>query len=304
MAEDIRDRTSLPFGVPFGILAVVAVLVFLFSRILLNVPRQVAVAVALMTALNILVTCGVIAMRKVEGGTAFVLVLVIALPVVIGGAAATKIIKVKVPAKPVAQAPPVAVSAKNIAFSTTSLTLPPGSATIDFKNEDTAPHNIHIFDGSSASAPSLFQGSIVTPGNSATYNVTGLKDGSTYFFHCDVHPTQMTGMVTVSSSASSAAGAVSSGPILLGAANIAFTKTQLDVAANTPITVNFSNGDSAPHNFDVVSGPAGYTKPSTQPEIAVPGAKVTYHIPALPAGTYNFQCDIHPNSMKGVLTVH
>ena len=47
MAEDIRERTTLPFGVPLGIFAVVAFVVFLFSRILLNVPRQVAVAVAL-----------------------------------------------------------------------------------------------------------------------------------------------------------------------------------------------------------------------------------------------------------------
>ena len=88
MAEDVRERTTLPLGVPLGIFAVVLVVVFLFSRILLNVPKQVAVVVALMTALNILVTCGIIAMRKVHGATVFALLLVISVPILIGGAAA------------------------------------------------------------------------------------------------------------------------------------------------------------------------------------------------------------------------
>src|SRR6266851_4879219 len=119
MAEDRRERTTLPLGVPFGIFAIMAIVVFLFSRILLNVPKQVAVAVALMTALN-------------------------------------------------------------IAFIPPNFTLPPGNATIDFRNEDTASHSVHIFDGDSATAPSLFAGEIVPAGGSKTYTVTGLKAGSTY----------------------------------------------------------------------------------------------------------------------------
>jgi plastocyanin len=307
MAEDIRERTTLPLGVPLGIFAAVLVVVFLFSRILLNVPRQVAVAVALMTALNILVTCGIIAMRKVEGSTTFALLLVIAVPVLIGGAIAARVITVKVPPKHVPPPPPLALSAKNLAFNPPNLTLPPGDATIDFKNEDTAAHDVHIFDGPDGNAPSLFAGEIVNPGASATYKVTGLKAGSTYFFRCDVHPTQMTGKVTVAAAATSAAGGggkVSTGPILLGAANTAFSKSQLDVAANAPIKVILKNSDTAPHNFDIASGPAPYAKPATQPPIAQGGASVTYDIPGLPAGQYEFLCDIHPNSMKGTLTVH
>jgi plastocyanin len=305
MAEDIRERTTLPFGVPLGIFAVVVFVVFLFSRILLNVPRQVAVAVALMTALNVLITCGIIAMRKVEGGTKFALLLVIAVPLVIGGSIATKIITVKVPPKVVPPPPPVALSAKNLAYNPPNLTLPPDNATIDFKNEDTAPHNVHIFDGPDGNAPSLFAGQIVNPGGSATYKVTGLKTGSTYFFRCDVHPTQMTGKVTVAAAGTSAAGGpVSTGPIQLGAANTAFAKTQLDIAANTPTKVILKNADSAPHNFDIISGPPPYAKPADQPPLAQPGGSVTYDIPGLPAGQYQFQCDIHPGNMKGTLTVH
>jgi plastocyanin len=305
MAEDIRERTTLPLGVPLGIFAVVIFVVFLFSRILLNVPKQVAVVVALMTALNILITCGVIAMRKVQGGMAFALLLVIAVPLVIGGAAAAKVFTVKVPAKVVPPPPPIALSAQNTAFSTTSLTLPPGQATIDFKNQDTVPHNVHIFDGADATAPSLFAGEIVNAGGSAVYKVTGLAAGKSYFFHCDVHPAQMTGKIAVAAPGTSAAGGpISKGPITLGAANTAFAKTQLDIAANAPTKVILKNGDSVPHNFDVTSGPAPYKKPDTQPAIAQAGGSVTYDIPGLPAGQYEFQCDIHPNSMKGTLTVH
>jgi len=304
MAEDIRERTTLPLAVPFGIFAVILVIVFLFSRILLNVPRQVAVVVALMTALNILITCGIIAMRKVEGGTKFLLVLVIAVPVVLGGAAAAKIIKIKAPpAPPAPPAATVVLSAANTAYSTTSLTLSPGTATIDFKNMDTAPHNVHIYDGADASAPSVFMGNIVPPGGNATYNVTGLKDGSTYFFHCDVHPTQMTGKITVSSAGASAAGPVSSGPIFLSAANTQFNKQTITIAANKATTVMFHNADSSTHNFDIISGPPPYAKPATQPTPAAPSQSVTYNIPALPPGTYDFQCDFHPGSMKGTLTV-
>src|SRR2546423_8373577 len=110
MAEEIRERITLPLGVPLGIFAAVLVVVFLFSRILLNVPRHVAVAVALMTALNILVTCGIIAMRKVEGSTTFALLLVIAVPGLIGGAVAARSITVKVPPKHVPPPPPLAFS--------------------------------------------------------------------------------------------------------------------------------------------------------------------------------------------------
>ena len=97
---------------------------------------------------------------------------------------------------------------------------------------------------------------------------------------------------------------MSTGPITLAASNTAFAKTQLDIAANTPTKVILKNADTVPHNFDVISGPPPYAKPATQPTIALGGASVTYDIAGLPAGQYNFQCDIHPNSMKGILTVH
>jgi hypothetical protein len=38
-------------------------------------------------------------------------------------------------------------------------------------------------------------------------------------------------------------------------------------------------------------------------DFTLPGKSMTYHVPKLPAGTYLFHCDIHPQSMYGVLVV-
>jgi plastocyanin len=91
----------------------------------------------------------------------------------------------------------IALSAKNVAYSDTTLTASGGGeVTIDFSNEDTQPHNVAVFDGKDATAPVLFRGDIVAPGDKATFQFQAPPPGS-YYFHCDVHP-QMTGTLTVS----------------------------------------------------------------------------------------------------------
>jgi plastocyanin len=43
--------------------------------------------------------------------------------------------------------------------------------------------------------------------------------------------------------------------------------------------------------------PIGDTTPFLGPK------KVSYAVPALPAGTYTFMCQVHPTTMKGTLVV-
>ena len=309
MPESQRERTVLPLAVPLGIFLAIGILIFLFSRILLNVPRAVAVAVALMTAVNILVTCAIVSMRRVRGVALGMLALVLAVPMLLGAGTAAKIFTVKVPQpKVVVAAQTVTVIAKNTAFSTASLTAKPGNLTIDFKNEETSPisHDMQFFDGPTSSSPVLYTGAIISSGASATYELKDLKPG-TYYYRCLIHPTIMTGTLTVSGSggSNSAApgGGPTPGPVHLTAKNLAFSLKTITISANTPTTVVFDNADTAAHNFDIVSGPAGYTKPAGVPTIASPGQTVTYNVPALPAGTYKFQCDIHPTLMFGTLNV-
>ena len=88
-------------------------------------------------------------------------------------------------------------TAQSTAFSASCLAAPANKAfTIEFMNMDPGiPHNISIFTDSSASK-ALFTGKLVSGPANFTYHVGALRPG-TYFFRCDVHPTQMNGTLVV-----------------------------------------------------------------------------------------------------------
>jgi len=85
----------------------------------------------------------------------------------------------------------VSIVAKDIAFKTTDVAVKAGApVTIDFDNQDGAPHNIAISDASGAK---VFKGDIVSS-SKVTYQVPALSAG-TYTFICEVHPV-MKGTIT------------------------------------------------------------------------------------------------------------
>jgi plastocyanin len=92
----------------------------------------------------------------------------------------------------------LALTAKNTAFEQKTLTFTgSGTVTVTFDNMDPAvPHNFAVFKGSDASAPVIFRGDLVTGPATKDYTFQAPPPG-TYFFHCDVHPTQMTGQFIV-----------------------------------------------------------------------------------------------------------
>jgi plastocyanin len=82
-----------------------------------------------------------------------------------------------------------------------------------------------------------------------------------------------------------------------------FDTPALEVPANQPFTLVFDNQDATqPHNV-VIHNPddtkvaMGDTTFFTGPE------KRTYQVPALAAGAYPFNCEVHPTTMTGTLTV-
>jgi plastocyanin len=82
---------------------------------------------------------------------------------------------------------PLALTAKDFAFSPTALTAKAGAVTVTVTNEGSVTHNFSLDDGSvSKDVPA---GTTAT----VTFNVTG-----TVSFHCQFHPSQMTGTITVS----------------------------------------------------------------------------------------------------------
>jgi plastocyanin len=89
--------------------------------------------------------------------------------------------------------------------------------------------------------------------------------------------------------------------IKISAQNIAFDLSQIEVPADQPFQIEFTNNDAGiPHNVAIHEGSPTGNAVFTG-EIVTGVTTVTYNVPALPAGTYGFVCTVHPN-MTGTLT--
>ena len=90
------------------------------------------------------------------------------------------------------------IVAKNIAFNTSTITVPAGAnVTVNFDNQDAnVPHNFAVYD-SEAAKVTIFQGKIITGPSKITYSFVAPDKPGTYFFRCDVHPTIMKGQFIV-----------------------------------------------------------------------------------------------------------
>jgi len=103
-----------------------------------------------------------------------------------------------------------------------------------------------------------------------------------------------------SASAPAASGGTGGVTITETALNIAFTVPALTAPANQPFQITFENQDQGvPHNIDIKKSDGSE---AFKGSIVTGVITTTYDVPALPAGTYPFQCDVHPN-MTGTLTV-
>lgn len=301
MNRELRERLLLPFAVPVGSMVLIAILVFGVSRVLLAAPRAVAVAVALMLAVNILAGCAVVASRPAGLKPNILLVAAVALvPLGIGLVSASGI-AVRPKAGEVG-AGAVELTASNLAFDNKQLRLVANkSAVIKFSNRDQGtPHNLAIFNGSDATAARLFTGESVTGPGAKSYRLPLLQAGS-FFFRCDFHPATMTGTIEVTSSAPEVVAAAPA-RASISANNLSFSTAELSVPADTKISLEFDNREAQPHNFAVFKGTDATGEQLFEGAIVFGPKKSTYSLPPLAAGTYFFRCNVHP-TMKGTLRV-
>lgn len=205
LSHEVRFRVPLPIIVPLAALLVIAVVAFTMSRILLSVPKEVAVILAVAIGANILIACAYIALRPERSRMSWGELAIVALyPVIIGLVLSQMGLGTEHSAveaagggggEAAAPAGGGAVAAANVAFDTNEITLTAGEQeTITFVNEDTVQHNIAIYE-SEAAEEEIFVGDVIPGGQEITYEFEAPKAGE-YYFQCDVHPS-MNGTVTV-----------------------------------------------------------------------------------------------------------
>ena len=116
-------------------------------------------------------------------------------------------------------------------------------------------------------------------------------------------PTAAAGGTPAAGATPTAAAAAATDLKLVGK-NLAFDTQTLTGAAGKELTVTFDNQDSGtPHNLHFYKG-ADATAPSiANTDIATGPVTQTLKVGPLDAGTYYYQCDVHPTTMNGVLTV-
>jgi plastocyanin len=219
-------RILYGIGIPVAAAVFIAAMLWAMSRVLLAVDPAVAPWVALLFAANILVASALAVILR--GRRAFVMITAVILATFVAGGIAGAVAGEYPVKRHVAEGPPpdgtetppptesptgeptepptgepmgpppegetVEITAQGTAFDTSELMLPADEpSTIVFDNQDPLPHNVAIY--TAEGGEQLFAGEIITA-TTAEYPVPPLEPGS-YYFQCDVHPTEMNGTVPV-----------------------------------------------------------------------------------------------------------
>jgi plastocyanin len=81
-----------------------------------------------------------------------------------------------------------------------------------------------------------------------------------------------------------------------------YSETKLTAKAGQPISLTLKNNGSAIHNWDLLDQKDANGK-DIKTSLLDAGKSETITFTIAKAGTYNFHCDVHPDDMKGTLTI-
>ena len=308
MKPAVRDRLVMPIVLPLAILAVIAAVLYGFSRILLSLTPTAATITAILVATGVMLTATTAASRKqVRLSTLGAMLGATAGVAMLAGGIALAVVGGTEEEAGGGQKPVVALAAANIAFEPTSLTVPAGRAfTLRFNNKDAGTqHNVEIFENKDLSGTPLFAGDLVTGVRSVNYAVDPLAAGP-YFFRCIVHPT-MTGQIQAVQGEGGPGGTGGSGPggpgggVTVVAQNIAFDTSTINLPP-APSTITFENQDAGVQHDIAIYSNSSLDQELFNGDLVTGPATVQYQVPALEPGEYYFQCNVHPN-MNGKVVV-
>ncbi len=109
---------------------------------------------------------------------------------------------------------------------------------------------------------------------------------------------------STTTSAPPAADEPASSGAAISASGSRFDASSLEATAGTEFAITFRNKESIPHNIHFYDRKDGQTlAPGAEGKIIKKGASETLKFTVPTAGAYFFQCDVHPDQMKGTFIV-
>jgi plastocyanin len=94
---------------------------------------------------------------------------------------------------------------------------------------------------------------------------------------------------------------VNPGALQISAKDLKFSTSTLTAEADTATQIVFDNQEAAPHNVAIYKSEAASERILVEEPFGGP-RQVVYNVPAQPAGSYFFRCDLHPD-MRGTYVV-
>lgn len=192
----ISERLLAPVGLPLLAIGLVAVIVLSVSRVLLSVPKNASIIIALLLAIVLMVVFFTLSSRPRVGRATMIFLSGFAVVSVVAAGSVSAASGYRTFEKHETGAAPLTVVARNTQFNPTDMTVKQNeTATIVFKNMDPTYHNVAVYSLPTGGVP-FWNGEPVRGVKTFTYVHQFTMAPGVYAFRCDFHPS-MTGTFTV-----------------------------------------------------------------------------------------------------------